>query len=166
MAQASRSTVSLARARTGQDHKPKFSSPVPTVLFVAAQSCMTICDPMDCSPPGSSVHGTLQARILEWGAMPSSRGSSQARDWTQVSNITGRFFYQLSHRGSSRTLEWVDYPFSRGSFQPRNQTGVSCIAGDSLPAELPGKPHISTGSTQILFWKLPLKFNQWIAKLR
>ena len=47
---------------------------------------------MDCSPPGSSVHGILQARILEWIAIPFSRGSSQPRDWTQVSCITGRFF--------------------------------------------------------------------------
>ena len=44
------------------------------------QSCPTACDPMDCSPPGSSVHGILQARILEWVAMPSSRGSSRPRD--------------------------------------------------------------------------------------
>ena len=43
------------------------------------QSCLTLCDPMDCSPPGSSVHGTLQARILDFAAMPSSRGSSQPR---------------------------------------------------------------------------------------
>ena len=42
----------------------------------AAQSCLTLWDPMDCSPPGSSVHGILQARILEWVAMPPSRGSS------------------------------------------------------------------------------------------
>ena len=41
-----------------------------------AQLCLTLCDPMDSSPPGSSVHGILQARILEWGAMPSSRGFS------------------------------------------------------------------------------------------
>ena len=47
---------------------------------------------MHCSPPGSSVHGILQTRILEWVAMPSSRGSSQPRDWTQVSHIAGRFF--------------------------------------------------------------------------
>ena len=51
-----------------------------------------LCDPMDCSPRGSSVHGILQARILEWAAMPSSRGSSRLRDWTHVSYIycTGR----------------------------------------------------------------------------
>ena len=47
---------------------------------------------MDCSLPGSSVHGILQARILEWVAMPSSRGSSQPRDQTQVPPVTGRFF--------------------------------------------------------------------------
>jgi len=44
------------------------------------QSCLTLCDPMDYSPPGSSVHGILQARILEWVAMPFSRRSSQPRD--------------------------------------------------------------------------------------
>ena len=44
------------------------------------QSCLTLCNPLDCSPPGSSVHGILQARILEWVAMPFSRGSSQPKD--------------------------------------------------------------------------------------
>ena len=47
------------------------------VLCLVAQSCPTLCSPMDCSPPGSSVHGVLQARILEWVALPSSRGSSR-----------------------------------------------------------------------------------------
>ena len=47
---------------------------------LVAQSCLTLCDPMDCRPPGSSVHGILQARILEWVAVPFSRGSSQPRD--------------------------------------------------------------------------------------
>ena len=52
------------------------------------------------SPPGSSVHGILQARILEWVAMPFSRGSSQPRDRTQVSCVVGGFFCCLSHQGS------------------------------------------------------------------
>ena len=52
----------------------------------------TLCDPMDCSPPGSSAHGILQARILEWVAFPFSRGFSQPRHQTQVSCIAGRFF--------------------------------------------------------------------------
>ena len=57
-----------------------------------AQSCLTLCDPMDCSPPGSSVHGILQARILEWVATSFSRESSWPRDWTEVSHIAGRCF--------------------------------------------------------------------------
>ena len=52
------------------------------------QSCLTLCDPMDHSSPGSSFHGILQTRILGWVAMPSSRGSSQPRDRTQVSLIS------------------------------------------------------------------------------
>ena len=59
------------------------------------QSHLTLCDPVDCSPPGSSVHGILQSRILDWVAMPSSKGSSQPRDWTCVSCnscIAGGFF--------------------------------------------------------------------------
>ena len=53
------------------------------------QSCPTLCDPVDCSPPGSSIHGILQARILEWVASFFSRGSSWPRDQTQVSCIAG-----------------------------------------------------------------------------
>ena len=54
--------------------------------------CLTLCNPMDYSLPGSSVHGVLQARILEWLAVPFSKGSSQPRDQTLVSCTAGRFF--------------------------------------------------------------------------
>ena len=60
-----------------------------------AQSCPTLCDPVDCSPPGSSVHGILQAGILEWVAISFSRASSRPRDRTQVSRIAGRRFNLL-----------------------------------------------------------------------
>ena len=56
------------------------------------QLCPTLCDPVDYSPPGSSVHGILQARILEWVAISFSRGSSRPKDQTQVSRIAGRRF--------------------------------------------------------------------------
>ena len=64
-------------------------------LFVCsvAQPCPTLCDPMDCSPPGSSVRGILQARILEWVAMPSSRRSFQPRDRTWISCSGGQILY-------------------------------------------------------------------------
>ena len=55
------------------------------------QSCLTLCDPMDCSPPGSSLHGIFQAEALEWVAISFSRGSSQPGDQTWVFHITSRF---------------------------------------------------------------------------
>ena len=55
--------------------------------YVHAWSCLTLCNPMDCSQPGSSVHGTFQVRILEWVTISSSRGSSLLRGWTHVSCI-------------------------------------------------------------------------------
>ena len=60
--------------------------------MLVTQLCLILCNPMNCSLPDSSVHGILQARILEWVAVPFSRGSSQPRDQTQVSCIAGRFF--------------------------------------------------------------------------
>ena len=58
------------------------------VKVKVAQSCLTLCDPKD-----YIVHGILQAKILEWVAFPFTRGSSQPRDWTQVSHIAGSFFF-------------------------------------------------------------------------
>ena len=57
-----------------------------------SQSCLILCNPMDHSPPVSCIHGTLQGRILEWVAIPFSRGSSQPRDRTQVTYTAGRFY--------------------------------------------------------------------------
>ena len=62
-------------------------------------------DPMDCSLPGSSVHGILQVRILEWVITPFSRGSSWPRDQTRVSYIAGRFF---TVRATGEAPEWMD----------------------------------------------------------
>ena len=70
------------------------------------QLCPTLCDPMDCRPPGSSVHGILQARILEWVAIPFSRGSSQPRDGTWVSSIAGRFFTFWAAKEAHSCFYW------------------------------------------------------------
>ena len=127
------------------------------VKVLVAQLCPTLCDPMDCSLPGSFVHGILQTRILERVAILFPRGSSRPRDWTWISCIAGRFFtiraklvkmkvaqscptlcypVEYSPPGSfvhgifqARILEWVAISFSRGSSQPRDQTQVSCISG-------------------------------------
>ena len=59
---------------------------------LVAQSCLTLCDPMDYSPLGFSVPEILQARILEWGTIPSSKGSPVPGDRTRISCIASRFF--------------------------------------------------------------------------
>ena len=87
-------------------------------------SRVLLCASMDCSP------WILQARTLEWVAFPFSRGSSQARDWTQVSRIAGGFFTSWTTREAREyCCEWVAYSFSRGPSWPRNRTAASCIAG-------------------------------------
>ena len=82
------------------------------VKVLVAQWCLTFCDPMDCSPPGSSVHGSLQARILEWVAISFSRGSSQPRDQTEVSCIAGRFFTIWTTRQVPSSLRLFTFLFS------------------------------------------------------
>ena len=72
--------------------KTLFSKLLLSCYCLVAPSCPTLCDPVDSSPPGSSVHGILQARILEWVAISSSRGSSLLRDQTRISCIASRFF--------------------------------------------------------------------------
>ena len=82
------------------------SRPAPSQWSTCAkslQSCLTFCGSMDRSLPGSSVHGILQTKILEWVAMPSSRGSSWPRDWTRVSYVScigRRVLYHWCHLGS------------------------------------------------------------------
>ena len=74
--------------------------PVCACVYVKLfQSCLTLCNPMDCSPLGSSVHGILQERILEWVAIPCSKGSSQPRYGTQVSyaSLIGRRVLYFEH---------------------------------------------------------------------
>ena len=66
-------------------------------MYVCAQSCLTLCDPMACSPPGSSIHRIFQVRILEWVAISYSMGSSQPRERTHVSCVSCLDRQILSH---------------------------------------------------------------------
>ena len=72
-------------------------------IVCVTSSCPTLCDPMDWSPPGSSVHGILQARLLEWVAIPFCRGSSWPRDRTWDSCTAGRFF---THWATREVQKW------------------------------------------------------------
>ena len=140
---------------------------------------------MDCSLPGSSVHGILQARIQEWVSILFSRGSSRRRDWIQVSCIAGRFFttelsggllfiesescsvmsdslwqqdYTVHGILQARILEWVAFPFSGGSSQPRDWIQVSCTAGGFFTTEPPGKPQLFSRERKIRNFGSPTIF--------
>ena len=93
------------------------------VKVKVTQSCLTLCDPMD-----YLVHGILQVRILGWVAFPFSRGSSQPKDWTQVSRILGRFFTSWATSETRKYLSGQPIP-SLVDLPYRNQTRVSCITG-------------------------------------
>ena len=77
------------------------------MLCLVAQSCPTLCNPMDCSPPGSIVHGDSPGKNTGVGSLPFSRGSSQPRNQTRVSCIAGRFF--ISYQGSPKCREEGNY---------------------------------------------------------
>ena len=105
------------------DHQP-LSSKI-TLLVEVAQTCRTLCGPMDCSPPGSSVHGIFQARILEWVATSFSRGSSRPRDQTRHCR---QILYHLNHQGvlgvGSVLLPLVWKAGLAEPFWPRRLSGV------------------------------------------
>ena len=147
-----------------------------------AQSCLTLCDPMDCV-----VHGNLQARILEWVAVPFSRGSSQPRDWTQVSCIAGGFFTSwatgAAHHMHDTSI--IDKPVkteSKGLVtwgwgrvrqrrglgfsiirRPRPQTCLvsSCLIG--LQFSFPSTEYLGQPLTHLCFrGKVPPCWQQWV----
>ena len=101
--------------------------------MLVIQSCPTLYDSMDCSPPGSSVHRTLQARILEWVAIPFSRGSSPPRDQTWVSRIAGRFLCCLSQMwnacGSNPRSHGILMLFRLRHHRPVNSSGEQKTCG-------------------------------------
>ena len=95
------------------------------LLLLRCESCLTLCNSMDCSPPGSSVHGILQARILEWVAFPFSRGSSQPRYRTQASPIASRFFTCLSYQGSYTSITSPIINIPHASFGVTDETTLT-----------------------------------------
>ena len=152
---------------------------------LVTQSYPTLCDPMDCSPPGSSVHGILQARTLEWGAVPSSMGYSRPRDQTCVSQVSyaGQegFFTNsatweaicvrlvvtprtIQSIGFYRPEHWSGQPFSspgdlpNPGIEPRSPE----LQVDSLPAEPQGKPkNTGVGSLFLLQRIFPTQEWNW-----
>ena len=125
----------------------------PWHLTLKSLSRVQLCNSTDCSLPGSSIHGTFQARVLEWIAISFSRRSYRPRDQTQVSHIVGRHFtVWVTVHGilGARIREWVAGPFSRGSSQPRDWTQLSVIAGWFFTSWATNEAHIAAVSAGIL----------------
>ena len=95
---------------------------------LVAQSCLTLCDPMDCSLPGSSVHGILQARILEWVVIPFSRGSSWPRDRTWISRIQADSLPSETPKKSTHTIKGVQTEGIMWSLE-KHHTATTSITG-------------------------------------
>ena len=142
---------------------------------LVARTCPTLGDPMDCSLPGSSVHGILQGRILEWVAIPFSRGSSWPRDGTQVSCIAGRFFSvcvtrkahynpQSIWRPSFTSALHINFPFPLKEILQEIAKNVplvfKCSPSDEpkctffLPYRIPWRSLKSLGSSFSSLWPL------------
>ena len=102
------------------------------VLCLVALSCPTLCDPLDCSLQAPLSMGVLQARILEWVAVPSLQGIFPTQELNPGPARCRQILYCPSHQGSPRILEQGACPFSKGSSWPMNRTRVSCIAGRSF----------------------------------
>ena len=137
-----------------------------------SQSCPTLRDPMDCSLPGSSVHGIFQARVLEWGAIAFSNVCARSFQ----SCLTLCDLWTVTHQAplsmgilQARRLEWVDMSSSRESWKPRDQTCisfVSCIVGSffttSTTWEAPCYLHYILNVTLIYFSTFQLFIKQLI----
>ena len=132
---------------------------------LVTQLCPTLRDPMDCSPPGSSVCGILQAKILEWVAMPFSRGFSPPSNQTQVSHIAGRFFTIWTTMEAREYWSGLPMPPSGDLPDPGIKLESPALQADSLPPELPGKLLVFIGTSYTISFHLDVCFledsNEW-----
>ena len=116
------------------------------VLCLVTQSCPTLYNPMDYSPPGFSVHGDSPGKNTGVGCHACLQGIFPTQGLNPGLPHCRRILYQVGHQGSPRILESVSYPFSTKSSRPRNQTGVSCIAGRFLTFWATREAHTSDQS--------------------
>ena len=116
-------------------YRTQFSPRVPHLPKMLTRLVIpTLCNLMDCSPPGSSVHGNSPAKDTGVGCHALLQGIFQTQGSNPCLLYCRRILYHLSQQGSPRILESVAYPFSRGTSQPRDQTRFFCIAGGFFPS--------------------------------
>ena len=105
-------------------------------MCLVAQSCVTLCNPVDCGLPGSSVHGDSPGKNTGVGCMPSSRGSSQPRDRTQVSCIAGGFFTNWATRETPKRITFLNTNNAQLEFEVKDAATMllfsQSVMSDSL----------------------------------
>ena len=114
---------------------------VSAVLCWVTQSCLTLCEPIDCSPPDSSVHGDSSGKNTGVGCHALLQGIFPMQESNPGLPHCGRILSCLTHQGSPRILEWVAIPTPGPN--PGLKPGSPALQADSLPAELPEKLCIS-----------------------
>ena len=101
--------------------------------LLVPQSCLTLCSPMDCSLPGSSVRGISQAGILEWVAISFSKGSSQSRDQTQVSCIAGQLLTIWATRETKPIKQRLQWAFINTNLRGSSEQRETGLPGKKIP---------------------------------
>ena len=112
---------------------PRDCPPHAVLTAHSLRSCPSLCGPMDCSPPGSSVPGALQARVLEWIAIPSFRGSSRPRDQTCNCCLAGKFF-PTATPGKPHCLPYQGAKQSHEKFQNSGRRAKTKLLGHLWPS--------------------------------
>ena len=125
-----------------------------------AQSCATLCNPVDCSLPGSSVHGIFQARVLVWVAISFSRESSWPRNWTWVSYIVGRRFTIWATQEVKSSWLWVGWLNPNCMLEQRTDYNLIYVPWGDLSLCNEMKKWWSEGDQKSTVWK------EILAKLR
>ena len=134
------------------------------VKVSVTQSCPTLCDPTDCCLPGSSVHGILQERILEWVPIPLSRGSSWPRNWTWVSCTVSGFFTVWATREAPHQKSWLYLELINFSAEKikKIQFSVVLVISQGLNSQMRPAAPVWTASSEIIVpvYLLPLAMHE------
>ena len=112
------------------------------MLCLVTQSCPTLCEPIDCSPPDSSVLGDSSGKNTGVGCHALLQGIFSTQGSNPGLPHCRRILYRLTHQGSPRILEWVAIPSPGDLPNPGLKPGCPALQADSLPAKLPEKPYI------------------------
>ena len=144
-------------------HPPNYikdgSNDISSPVCVCSQSCLTLCDPMDCSPPGFSVHGISQARIVEWVAISYSRGSSPTRDQTCISFIPCIGRQILYHLWSPLSSPFFSSPFFCSGESSKSQPLMAFMSPQD---ELKVRQRIDKMTSRAITLSLKLSCNSFL----